>query len=64
MKKYPPIVSSIGYLNINILYSKDGEPEWFSRLHTKYRKVVRKYKDIENDFYSNDSLNGDLESRF
>ena len=64
MKKYTPIVSSIGYLNIDILYSKDGEPEWFSRLHTKYRKVVGKYKDIENDFYSNDSLNDDLESRF
>jgi len=26
--------------------------------------TVGKYKDIENDFYSNDSLNDDLESRF
>jgi hypothetical protein len=27
------------------------------------KKVVKKYKDIENDFYSNDSLNNDLDSR-
>ena len=28
------------------------------------KKAIGKYKDIENDFYSNDSLNDDLESRF
>jgi len=29
-----------------------------------YRKVVEKYRDIENDFYSNNSPNDNLESRF
>ena len=29
----------------------------------RYRKAVRGYKYIENDFYSNDSSNEDLESR-
>jgi len=29
-----------------------------------YRKVVGKYRDIENDFYSNNSPNDNLESRF
>jgi len=31
---------------------------------TRYRKTLEEYKDIENEFYSNDSLNDDLESRF
>jgi hypothetical protein len=30
------------------------------RLRTRYRKAVGEYKDIENDFYSNDSPNDDL----
>jgi len=29
-------------------------------LCTRYRKVVEEYKDIENDFYSNNSLNDAL----
>jgi hypothetical protein len=28
----------------------------------EYRKVVGEWKDIENDFYANGSLNVDLES--
>jgi hypothetical protein len=35
-----------------------------SRLHTRYKKAVEEYKDIENDFYSNNSLNDDLEVNF
>jgi hypothetical protein len=27
-----------------------------------YRKAAREWKDIESDFYANDSLNVDLES--
>jgi hypothetical protein len=30
----------------------------------KYRKFVVEWKDLEKDFYSNDSLNNDLESEF
>jgi hypothetical protein len=33
-------------------------------VHIRYREVVGEYTDIENDFYSNDSLNDNLESRF
>jgi len=35
-----------------------------TKLHIGYTKAVEEYKDIENDFYSNDSLNNDLKSRF
>jgi hypothetical protein len=35
-----------------------------SRLCTRYKKAVEEYKDVENDFYSNNSPNYDLESRF
>jgi len=35
-----------------------------TRLRIGYTKAVEEYKDIENDFYSNDSLNNDLKSRF
>jgi hypothetical protein len=38
--------------------------EWLSRLHTKYRKIIEKYKDMKNYFYLNDFPNDDLESRF
>jgi hypothetical protein len=31
--------------------------EWLSRVHTIYRKIVEEQKDIENDFYANDSPN-------
>ena len=43
---------------------KDGEQGWLSRLHKRYRKAIEKYKDIENDFYSNNSLDDDLKSKF
>jgi hypothetical protein len=33
-------------------------------LNYAYRKVVGKHKDIENNFYSNNSLNDDLQYRF
>ena len=29
-------------------------------LHNIYRKTIKKHKDIENNFYSNDSVNDDL----
>ena len=44
--------------------AKDEEQEWLSRSCTRHRKAVKKHKDAENNFYSNDSLNDDLESRF
>jgi hypothetical protein len=30
----------------------------------RYKKAVGAYKDIKNDFYSNDSLNNDLETKY
>ena len=44
--------------------AKDGEWEFLSKLCTRYIKVVGEYKDTENNFYSNDSLNDDLEGTF
>ena len=40
--------------------------EWsqLSRVQTKYRDATRGWKDIESNFYSNDSLIDDLESEF
>jgi hypothetical protein len=32
-----------------------------SKLRVRYRKAVGEYKDIENNFYSDNSLNDDLE---
>jgi len=46
------------------MLTKDGEQGWIFKLHTRYRKAVGKYKDMKNNFYSNDSPNDDLESRF
>jgi hypothetical protein len=31
-------------------------------MRMKYRKTVGEWKDVENDFYANGSLNDDLES--
>jgi hypothetical protein len=31
-------------------------------VQTRYRKTVEEYKDIESDFYANESRNDDLES--
>ena len=70
MKKYPPTVSSTRYPNIDILYSRFiANQRWRARKTIQttdkiYRKTVGEYKDIENDFYSNDSGNDDLESTF
>ena len=44
--------------------AKDEEQEWLSIQFIRYTKAVGKHKDIDNDFYSNDSLNDDLEGRF
>ena len=41
---------------------KNKRREWLSRVRMRYRKTVEKWKDIENDFYANDSPNDDLES--
>jgi hypothetical protein len=46
------------------LLAEDGERGWLSRLSTRYQIDVGEYKDIENNFYSNDPPNDDLESRF
>ena len=46
------------------MLAKDGEQGWLSRLHKRYRKAVGEYKNMENDIYSNDSPNDDLESTF
>jgi hypothetical protein len=65
MKKYTPIASSVGYQISSIpafSLAKDGERWWLSKLRTRYTKVVGGHKDIENNFYSNDSPNNDLES--
>jgi hypothetical protein len=43
--------------------AKDGERGRLSRVCTRYKKSVRGYKDIESDFYSNDSPNDDLENK-
>jgi hypothetical protein len=32
-------------------------------VHSRYRKVVEEYKDIESDFYLNNFSNDDLESK-
>ena len=69
MRKYSPAASIIGYQIytssiLNFSPAKDGERGWLSRVRTRYRKAVRECKDIGNDFYSNNSLNDDLDSRF
>jgi hypothetical protein len=42
--------------------AKDGERGWLSKMHTKYRETVVRWKDIESGFYSNSSPNEDLEN--
>jgi len=69
VKKYPLTVSSIGYqiYTFSILdfsLAKDEERGWLSRLRTRYGKAVGDHRDIESDFYSNDSPNVDLENQF
>jgi hypothetical protein len=53
--------------NIAIFYSdfslvKDRKQEWLSRVQTRYRKAIGEWKDIEINFYANDSPNDNLES--
>jgi hypothetical protein len=53
--------------NIVIFYSrffanKNRRLEWLSRVCTRYRKTDGKQKDIESDFYANDSPNNNLDS--
>ena len=52
--------SSIPYFSL----VKDRKRKWLSWLHTRYRETIEDQKDIEIDFYSNDSPNSDLESEF
>ena len=66
MKNYHPTTSLNGYPNIAFFISgfslaKNRRREWLSRVRTRYRKTVGEWKDIENDFYANDSPNDDLE---
>ena len=42
------------------MLAKDAEQGWISRLATRYRKTVEEYKDMENNFYSNNSPNDNL----
>ena len=42
----------------------DEEQGWLSRLYKRYIKAIGKYKDMKNNFYSNNPSNDDLESRF
>ena len=41
------------------MLGKDGEQD-SSLLHKRYKNSVEKYKNIENEFYSNDSPNDAL----
>ena len=65
-KNYPSTTSLNGHPNIAIFYfgffaSQNRRREWLSRVRMRNRKTVGEWKDIENDFYANDSLNDDLE---
>jgi hypothetical protein len=42
--------------------AKDGERGWLSKVRTKYRETIVRWKDIESGFYSNGSPNEDLEN--
>jgi hypothetical protein len=47
----------------SILYfslAKNRRREWFFRVYTRYRKIIGEWKDIESEFYANDSPNDDL----
>jgi hypothetical protein len=48
----------------NFSLAKDKERGWLFRLCTEYRKSVGEYTDVEIDFYSNNSLNDDLDNKF
>lgn len=60
MKKYTPTSLFSYYLNIVIFYldfslDKNRKQEQLSKVHTRYKKTVEKWRDIENDFYANTS---------
>lgn len=65
MKNYPPTCCLNGYANIVIFCSgffASQKKEDENRVRMRYRKAVGEGKDIESDFYGNDSPNDDLES--
>jgi hypothetical protein len=67
MKNYPPTGSPNDHPNIVIFYfrfslAKYRRREWLSRVRIRCRKTVGEWKDIESDFYAEDSPNNDLES--
>jgi hypothetical protein len=37
---------------------------WLSKVHTRYRKAIRGYKRYRKQFFSQMTLNDDLESKF
>ena len=53
VKNYPIIASSIEYPNIDILYFGFYASQ-------RCRKAVEEYKDMENNFYSNNAPNDNL----
>ena len=58
MKNYPSTASFI--LDFSLV--KNKRQEWLSKVRMRYRKTVGEWKNIERDFYVNDSPNDDLES--
>jgi hypothetical protein len=60
VKKNLLIASSIISPNIVILYSEF----LISQRWTRYRKAIGGWKDTNNEFYSNDYANDDLENEF
>ena len=46
------------------MLANNEEQGWLSKLYTKYRKVVGTYKNMKNNFYSNNTPSDDLESKF
>lgn len=44
--------------------AKDGERGSFSKVCERYREAIRAWKDLETDFYLNDSPNDNLKSNF
>ena len=65
MKKHCPSASLFGYSIIafimDFMPDKDRKREW---LYIRYRKTARERKDIEINFYANDSPNDNSKSEF
>jgi len=67
VKKNPPTVPQLDLQTSSssipgFSLAKDGERGWLSKVRTKYRETVGRWKDIESGFYSNGSPNEDLEN--